>query len=237
MRDDRIPPPRSGASREVEAFLQRLAQTPVPARGGRRGRLLFALDATASREPTWDMACDIQAQMFEETRALGGLDVQLCYYRGYRELVASPWTGNAEDLLARMTQVRCAAGHTQIQRVLEHAEAETLRQRVNAMVFVGDCMEEDPSALLAVAGRLAVLGVPVFLFHEGHDPAAAESFQSIARVTRGACCPFDAGSAHQLRDLLAAVAVYASGGRGALQRLGERQGGITRLLSQQVTKG
>jgi hypothetical protein len=236
MKRDSTPLPTPTASAEVDAFLKKLAETPAGPRSEGRGRLVFAMDATASREPTWDTACHIQAEMFEETRNLGGLDVQLCYYRGFRELVASPWVSDPAALRERMTGVTCAAGHTQIIRVLEHARSEALAHRVNALVFVGDCMEEDIGALQDAAGRLGLVGVPAFMFHEGFDPVAGAAFRDVARLTRGAYTRFDAGSAQQLRDLLAAVAVYASGGRDALARLGERRGGIVRLLSHQVAK-
>lgn len=226
--------PTAGAAAEVQAFLDRLSRTPVRPGGGERGRLLFAMDATASREPTWDIACRIQGEMFQATRELGGLDVQLCYYRGFREFEASPWDSDPAALLARMTGVTCRAGETQLVRVLRHAHAESEKRRVNALVFVGDCMEEDPDALREAAGQLALVGVPVFLFHEGNDPIAAQAFREVARLTHGAYCQFDAGSAQQLRDLLAAVAVYASGGRAALARLGERQGGAVLRLSHQL---
>ena len=63
-------PVRSGA-KDVDDFLQKVALTPVTKAAGSRGRLMFAIDATASREPTWDMACHLQSEMFEETAALG----------------------------------------------------------------------------------------------------------------------------------------------------------------------
>ncbi|MBM3512010.1 MAG: VWA domain-containing protein, partial [Alphaproteobacteria bacterium] len=69
-KDSGAPAPRSSRA-EVDAFLKKVAQT-VPVAAGGRGRLMFALDATASREPTWDRACQIQGQMFAETAALGG---------------------------------------------------------------------------------------------------------------------------------------------------------------------
>lgn len=226
--------PHQGSAAEVEAFLRQVADTPLRPEGSGRGRLLFAMDATASREPTWDAACHIQAQMFEETRALGGLDVQLCFYRGYREFVASPWVSAPGALLQRMTSVTCAAGYTQVVRVLEHALQESLRHRVRALVFVGDCMEEKLEAVIEAAGRLGVAGVTAFMFHEGSDPAAAHAFQEVARLTRGAYCRFDSGSARQLRDLLTAAAVFASGGREALMRLAEREGGVVRKLGHQM---
>ncbi len=230
-------PDKPATSGEVAAFLRQLAATPaVRPAPGQRGRLLFALDATASRQPTWDRACQIQAEMFNETAALGGLDVQLAFYRGFGEFEASAWFDRADDLLKKMTAVTCLGGKTQIGKVLRHALAESKRQKINAVVFAGDCMEENIDVLCHKAGELGLLGVPVFIFHEGRDRQAAEAFRQIARLTHGACCPFDANSAQQLRELLSAVAVYAAGGRLALEDYSRRAGGATLLLAQQISK-
>ena len=131
---------------DVDAFLKRVAMTPVARTEGGRGRLIFAMDATASRAPSWDNACHIQGRMFEETDSLGGLEVQLVFYRGFRECKSSPWLSDSKALLRRMARVHCIGGHTQIGRVLGHALKETKRQKVNALVFVGDCMEENGRA-------------------------------------------------------------------------------------------
>jgi hypothetical protein len=216
---------------EVNAFLAKVAATPARAHGAQQGRLLFAMDATASRGPSWDQACQIQAEMFDATASLGGLDVQLCYFRGFGEFRASPWVADARRLARHMTGVHCAGGRTQIGRTLEHALSEARKTRINAMVFIGDCMEEDVDALCASAGELGLLGVPVFMFHEGRDRAAEHCFREICRLTRGAYCRFDAASAEQLRALLAAVAVYAAGGRKALADLGSQRGGVIRQLA------
>lgn len=224
--------PRKSPRKDIDAFLRQVAARPE-VRGGSRGRLIFAMDATASREPSWDQAAQIQGRMFEETAALGGLDVQLCYYRGFAEFEASPWCASAGELLGRMTAVSCRAGQTQLEKVLRHALVETRRQRVQALVFVGDSMEEDAGRLGKLAGQLGVLGLPLFLFHEGRDREAGRAFARLAQLSGGAVCPFDAGSASQLRELLGAVAVYAAGGRKALQALGAHQGGrILQLLEQ-----
>jgi hypothetical protein len=238
MTGDRSNVPRVPATgTKVDAFLRQLAATPAarPA-AGQRGRLMFALDATASRQPTWDRACQIQAEMFKETAALGGLDIQLVFYRGLGELKASAWLDSAAALLKHMSAVACLGGKTQIGRVLKFAATETKRRRVDAVVFIGDCMEEDIDELCHKAGELGLLGVPVFIFHEGSDSMAAEAFRQIAHLTRGAYCPFDANSAHQLRELLSAVAVYAAGGRAALEDYSRRAGGATLLLARQVAK-
>ncbi|GMQ95894.1 MAG: hypothetical protein BMS9Abin14_366 [Gammaproteobacteria bacterium] len=229
--------PAKSAQAEVDAFLAKVASTPVVKASNGRGRLIFAMDATASRGPTWDRACHIQSEMFLETEALGGLDIQLCYYRGFREFYASAWIGKPADLLVKMREVRCAGGMTQIGRVLKHTAAEAQENKVNALVFVGDCMEENIDQLCHLAGELGILGVPAFLFHEGDDLAAERTFREIARLSGGAYCRFDANSAHQLRDLLSAVAVYAAGGRKALEDFGQRQGGVALRLTRQFKKG
>ncbi|WP_029007630.1 hypothetical protein [Azospirillum halopraeferens] len=232
--DDHLPVQRSSQA-DVDAFLRQVAVVPPPRReAGRRGRLVFAMDATASREPTWDRACQLQGEMFETAAALGGIDVQLVFYRGFRECKASPWVGSARDLLARMTAVRCLAGQTQIGRVLKHCLKEATANRVNALVFVGDSMEEDIDHLANLAGELGLLGVPAFIFHEGGDPAARRAFQTIARLTGGAYCSFDRSSAGQLRDLLNAVAVFAAGGRAALEDYSRTGSESVRLLTSQV---
>jgi hypothetical protein len=218
----------------VEAFLRQSAAVPAPAVGGRRGRLVFGLDATASREATWDLAAHIQAEMFEEAASLGGLDLQLVYYRGLGECRASPWVADGRALADPMSRMRCQAGRTQIGRLFDHVTREAARTSVDALVFVGDCCEEPRDSVMAAAGRLALRGVPVFLFHEGRDPVAAQVFHDIARLTRGACCRFDGGAAGQLRALLRAVAVYAAGGVPALEGHAGRTGGAALLLADRL---
>jgi hypothetical protein len=225
------PATRSSAS-EVEAFLDRV-KTLQPAGSG-DGRLIFAMDATMSRQPSWDMALELQADMFQAVKAIGGLDVQLVYFRGLDQCLASKWVRDPDTLARLMRQVSCQGGYTQIRKVLSHARREAERAKVSALVYVGDCMEEDVDELGKRAGELGLLGVPVFMFQEGHEPRAERAFKEIARLTRGAYCPFDAGSAKQLRELLKAVAVYASGGRKALAALSEesKSGAAMRLLEQ-----
>src|SRR5438105_3968736 len=200
---------------------------------GRRGRLIFALDATMSRQPLWDTACRLQADMFREAAAIGGLDVQLVYYRGLGECRASRWVSQAERLAALMERIDCRGGHTQIGKVIAHAKRETQATKVQALVFVGDAMEEKLDDLCHAAGELGLLGVPAFMFQEGFDPITEQAFREIARLTRGAYCRFDPGAAHQLAELLRAAAAYAAGGMRALADLSaRRQSGATKLLEQ-----
>jgi len=226
--------PTQSSRSAVDAFLNKVAATPQAPRAGERGRLIFAMDATASREPSWDRACQIQGQMFLETASLGGLDVQMAYYRGFGEFRASRWVGNSSELVREMTGVFCLGGETQIRKVLRHAIDETRKKRVNALVFVGDCCEEDVDRLCALAGELGLLNVPAFIFHEGGEPLAARAFRQIVKLTKGAYCAFDGSSARQLRDLLSAVAVYAAGGRKALESFSRRTGGEVGLLTRQI---
>jgi hypothetical protein len=226
----------AATSAEVQTFLRKLAATPQIKPAARKGRLIFALDATASREPTWQEARRIQADMFDAAAAAGGLEIQLCYVRGPMDFEATPWLTRAEDLRRRMAEVECLGGLTQIGRVLEHALAEARAGKVDALVLVGDCMEENPDYLCQLAGELGLLGVKAFLFQEGHDPEAELAFRQIAKLTQGAHCRFDAGSAQQLRDLLRAVAVYAAGGLKALEKLGRERGGAALQLTHQMRK-
>ncbi len=214
------PPTRPGPGSDVAAFLDKVARMPAarPARG-RPGRLVFAVDATASRQPAWDRACALTGEMFLATRDLGGLAVSLAYWRGFREFAATPFLTDGAELARRMATVTCLGGQTQIMRALRHAMAETRRDKVGALVLVGDAVEEDVDALCHAAGELGLFGTPVFCFHEGNDHAAGHAFRQIAKVSGGAYAPFDSAAAETLRDLLRAVAVFAAGGRSALAAL------------------
>src|SRR5579864_5605483 len=88
--------PASAQNAEVEAFLRQVAAMPAARPASGRGRLIFAMDATASRQPSWDHACKIQGEMFDATTSLGGLDVQLVFYRGFNECKASRWLSSAK---------------------------------------------------------------------------------------------------------------------------------------------
>ena len=147
---------------------------------------------------------------------------------------ASRWVGQAGELIKLMVRVGCRAGRTQIHRILRHAINETEKRRVHALIFIGDSCEESVDTLGDLAGRLGLLGVKAFVFHEGNDREAAYAFQEIARLTGGAACRFDASAPAELRALLRAVAAYAAGGRKALVDLSKREGGPVALLERQI---
>jgi hypothetical protein len=226
-----LPEAAPSASEDIAAFVAK-ARALSPHATGAKGRLVFALDATMSRQPTWDMACALQADMFREAAALGSLDIRLVYYRGFNECRASGWISDSGQLAKLMGKIDCRGGNTQIGKVLSEARREAVASGVRAVVFVGDAMEEAIDALCAKAGELGLLKVPVFMFQEGHDADAEQAFREIARLTGGAWCRFDPGAAAQLRELLRAAAAYAAGGREALLRLSKTGSGAAKLLGQ-----
>jgi len=218
-------------SGEISAFLAEARRVPAPFAAG-RGRLIFALDATMSRQPTWDLALGLQGRMFEAAADVGGLDVQLVYFRGQGECRASSFVSDGRGLAELMRGISVRGGVTQLGRVLTHARDAAKAAKVGALVFVGDAREEAPESLFAVAGELALAGVKAFMFQEGGDVRARTTFQEIARVTGGAYGAFDAGSAARLATLLRAAAAYAAGGRSALEALASKEADVRPLLAQ-----
>lgn len=226
------------APSRVERFLAGVQSSGA---AHRRGNLIFSLDATASREKTWDAACALQAQMFREVATVGTLSMQLVYFRGVRdaggECKASGWVDDPMELAGLMTGIKCVAGETQIERVLAHVirevrESETgSGRKINALVYVGDCCEEQCDVLVENAARLAKLAVPAFMFQEGADPMARQRFEEIAKMTGGAHHQFNQNSLSQLAELLRAVATFSVGGAAALERQGSA---AAKLLLKQV---
>lgn len=232
--DDSALPSTQSSSAQVSAFLDALARVPARAPGAADGRLLFAMDATASREHSWDQAAQIQGKMFEATRTVGNLKIQLAFFRGFGEFRVSGWQSSAAEIQRLMSSVFCLAGETQVEKVLKHARNEAGRQGVRALVFVGDCFEEDLDRVGKVAGELGLLGVPAFMFHEGANAQAERAFRHIAKLSGGAYAHFDAASAEALKRLLMAVAVFASGGRAALDDYARLNGGEALKITSQL---
>ncbi len=206
---------RSGA-REIDDFV-RLAKTVAATKGPASGRLVLALDATMSRQPTWDMACRLQGDMFDAAGAAGRLEIQLAYFRGLGECRASRFVRDPSALKELMTRIDCRAGNTQIGRILTHTLKQTAHGKVDALVYIGDAVEEEIDVLADQAGRLGLRGVPVFVFQEGRNAAAEAAFREIARLSKGAWFQFDRAAAARLAKLLASVAVFAAGGLAALE--------------------
>ena len=200
----------------VNAFLRRAQDQAMT--NTTSARLIFAMDATASREPTWDLATSLHAELFSIASSTR-LDVQLVYYRGLDDFFVSGWNKEPRTLLHEMQNVRCRGGRTQILRVLQHARRQISNEKTEAVVFVGDCCEESPTELYACAGELGLFRLPVFVFQEGYDPHAKQVFQQIAKRSRGAYARFAPGSAKELAALLGAVVAYATKGRDAVSQL------------------
>ena len=226
-----LPQAKTSTTEDIATFVARArAMSPLAPRA--KGRLIFALDATMSRQPTWDMACMLQADMFREAASIGSLDIRLVYYRGFNECRASAWISDSSKLASLMGKIDCRGGNTQISKVLSEARREAAASGVRAVVFVGDAMEENVDELCATAGELGMLKVPVFMFQEGHDAVAEQAFREIASLTGGAWSRFDPGAAAQLRELLRAAAAYATGGREALLRLSKSASSAAKLIGQ-----
>ena len=203
----------------TEALLAGITRKPRTKAG-----LIIGLDATASREHCWDIATQLQSEMFQAAASAGGLEAQLVYYRGlpgFRRRVQS----------VSLDRRRRGAGEADVQDpLLVGRHANRLRSQTCAAGsrsaqsrrsgFVGDAAEEPRSQLISPARELAGAGVPAFMFLEGEDPTARSIFQEIASVTGGAFGHFDQNSARMLADLLKAVAAFAAGGRLALEAQG-----------------
>lgn len=219
------------AKQDVQAFLSKLATMP---KTGGDARLIFALDATASRQSTWDVASQLQTEMFLSTQALGGLQLQLCYFRGFGEFFASDWHSDADKVVRIMSRISCQAGATQLERVLRHALDENGGKKIKCVVYIGDAMEENIDILAQLAGKLGLLNIPVFMFQERSDAVTRQAFMTISRLSGGAYSQFDQASAEQLKSLLQAVAVYAAGGLKALQDFSKSSTKTVKLLEQQL---
>ena len=217
--DTRLPERKQSGTGEIDAFLRQVKAVAATRASG-AGRLILALDATMSRQPTWDLACSLQAEMFDAVDRAGTLAVQLVYFRGFGECRASKFVSETQALKQLMTGIGCRGGATQIGKVLSHALKSNAAQKVNAVVYIGDAMEEKIDDLAEIAGRLGLHGVPVFVFQEGRDRVAETAFKEIARLSKGAWFRFDHNSAATLAKLLSSVAVFASGGLKALEARG-----------------
>ena len=127
-----------------------------------------------------------------------------------------------------MERIDCRGGHTQIGKIIAHARRETQANKVQALVFVGDAMEEELDGLCHAAGELGLLGVPAFMFQEGNDPVAEQAFREIARLTRGAYCRFDPGAAHQLARVVAGGSCICGRRNARARRSSARSGKLAR---------
>lgn len=223
-------PPQRANKGAIETFLSQ--SKALRQRVAGQKRLLFAMDATASREPTWAVACTLHDAMFEAIVGEKHLAVQLCYYRGMADFYRSRWLSHAQALRDTMAQVRCHAGGTQISRVLRHAlSAASDNNPLRAVIFIGDAVEEAIPQLESLAGQCRLKRLPLFIFQEGQDLRAQQCFKRLAALSGGAYARFDHTSPDRLRNLLSAVVRYVSGGR---QALAQASGEGDKLLLKQL---
>ena len=212
MSKDRTPAPASSKP-EIEAFLDKVRALGPAATAGKRGRLIFALDATMSRQPTWDTACALQGDMFREAAAVGGLDIQLVYFRGLTECRASGW-------VAGERQARRADGRHRLPRRPHPdrqgagARPQGARRPARAGAW---CSSATPwrrrSTICAPPpASSGCSACRSSCSRRATTPVAEQAYREIARLSRGAYCRFDTGAAHELGELLRAVAAYAAGG-------------------------
>lgn len=192
-----------------------------------RPRLVFAFDATASREPAWDKAREVTDALF--TALPGELDVALAVHGGGWVLTFTRFSSDARFFRDQAAAVQCQAGSTALVRLMEQVREHA---GVKVLVYIGDCFEEVPSAAYEQADALRLRGTRAILFHDAStsDQNAREVFEEIARRTGGVCLDFHGARPGDLRDILEAVAVLAYGGVKLLERKKGQLPGAGRLL-------
>jgi hypothetical protein len=173
--------------------------------------------------------------MFREAAPIGHLDVQLVAYYGDK-FGHTKWVSSGEQIAQSMNKFSCVGGYTQIGRVLKHALHETEKAAVQALVFIGDAMEESLDELVGSAGRLGEAETPIYIFQEGRDPVVRNAFRLLALASGGAYFEFNPDSEQavkQLSDRLNAIARLAVGDVEALQRIGA----TAALMDQRIRMG
>ena len=215
----------AGRSSVVDALRPRAAGVPAPAprrvslaqasaAPARLPRLVFALDATASRERAWAAARQVTDSLFGA--APGGIEVALAVHGGGRMTAFGGFHRDVGALRDEAAGISCEPGPT---RMLDIVRESLRRPGVRAMVYIGDCFEEDESAALALAGSLRLRGTKLVVLQDESSgtTSALRVFRAMAGRTGGIVLPFDAGSLDPLRDALGAVASYVAGGRDMLR--------------------
>lgn len=189
-------------------------------------KLLFSMDATASRQPSWDVAQKITLSMFDVIP--GGLKIALAYHSAGRLQTVTEFRDDAGYFKDQIAAVRCQAGNTALCEILDTA-CDT--PGLSSLIYIGDCFEERFETAVALAQRLKEKGVPCFIFQEGDDFRAADAFKAIAEITGGAVFPFEMDSLVRVREKLDAIAAYAAGGMKLLQAKRASLPGATELIA------
>jgi len=204
------------------------AEPPVETGAPLRPRLIFAVDATASREPAWFAARQVTDAL---VKALPGeLDVALAVHGGSRVHTFTGFTNDAATLRDRAAGVMCEAGMT---RLLPILSTGLKQQSVRVIIYIGDVFEEGLPHGRRIADALGARGTKLIVLHDTSDPSArrdTELFWDLAKRTGGCVLPFDASASGRLRDILSAVAVYAVGGEKLLRERRDTLAGAVALL-------
>jgi hypothetical protein len=204
------------------------AEPPTDTGAPSRPRLVFAVDATASREPAWTAARQVTDAL---VKALPGeLDVALAVHGGSRVHTFTAFTNDARTLRDLAAGVECHAGLT---RLLPILAASLKRQAVRVVIYIGDVFEESLPQGRQLADQMGALGIKLIVLHDTADRGArrdAEVFWDLAKRTGGCVLPFDASASGRLRDILSAVAVYAVGGEKLLRERQHALPGAVALL-------
>jgi hypothetical protein len=203
-------------------------QGNVPSTVSTRPRLIFGFDATASREPAWAAARTVTDAL---VKALPGeLDVALAVHGGSMLHTFTGFTADPNALRDRAAGIRCIAGMTRMLPILSRALSNP---GVRVVIYIGDVFEESPARGQKLADAMGVQGIKLIVLHDTADWNArrdAEVFLDLARRTGGCVLPFDANAPARLRELLAAVAVYAVGGEAMLEERSSELPGAVLLL-------
>jgi hypothetical protein len=193
-----------------------------------RPRLIFGFDATASREPAWATARNVTDSLVQALP--GELDVALAVHGGSLLHTFTEFTANPNTLRDRAAGIRCIAGHTRLLAILSRALSNP---GVRVVTYIGDVFEESLRRGQNLADAMGLKSIRLIVLHDTTDWNArrdAEVFLDLARRTGGCVLPFDANAPARLRELLAAVAVYAVGGEELLEEKRDEMPGAVVLL-------
>jgi len=222
---------RNGLVPRKAGWLEKLYPTPSraavePRVAGKRGKLLFAIDATASREPAWEAAKQLTDSFFDAVP--GMIDIGLAAYGGNRVHTFTPYVADARRLRRLASGISCRAGYTQLLPILRRV-VET--GDVGVVLYITDAFEEDATTAARLAEMLKAKGTRVIVLFDGwSDSEARAVFEDLAARTGGAVLPFEASAIERLKGLIAAAAVLAVGGEVLLAAKSNSLPGATLLL-------
>jgi hypothetical protein len=228
----------SAERKAMNAALARLDQIEVRCeKTARSGRLLFGVDLTSSRQPSFNQAQRAMTAMFETIKTIGAIAVKLIYFRGMNECRESKWYDDPRILIESMRRLSCDAGITQIARLLSLALSE--EGQVSGLVFVGDHCEDGADAVLTLAEKLGQRSMPIFVFHECADDdhaslLAKPIFKGMAEVSGGVYVEFKLNSSDVLRELLIGMGAFVTGGCEGLSQIPRPQTQEARQLQSRL---